>query len=142
MSQIPPNPVVVKIGCDSSALAAAVAEFDALIDGLLEAPVSIPDAFREGLLGVEERTKDLIDIRAYVGPALPAGETRMLLQPSEFFNRLLAALRARDWDVGVFVDLHDSVSVGSAPSNEERTSGESQGPSGVCPPKPQGDCDA
>jgi hypothetical protein len=142
MSQIPPNPVTVKIGCDSGALTAAMTELDDLVGGLLEASVDIPDAFREGLLGIEDRTKDLIDIGSYVGPTLPAGETRMLLQPSEFFNRLLAALRARDWDVGVFVDLHDSVSVGSAPSNEERTSGESQGPSGVCPPKPQGDCDA
>jgi hypothetical protein len=139
MSAIPPNPVTVKIGCDSTALTAALSEFDSHMEGLLEPSVDLPDAFREGLLGLEERTEALVNIRPYVGPALPAGETRMMLEPSELFNRLLAALRARNFDVGIFVELHNSVSVaGLATTNEERPSGESQGSSDGCALNPQG----
>lgn len=124
------------ISADSRALDAAVAEFNQLLD---ELAFDLPDAFAERLCAAADMFEKFVDLRQDRLTALPAGETRMILEPSEFFNRLLAALRARDWDIGVFVDFHNSGSVGLVgTSNEEQASTESQGSVGACPPKSQG----
>lgn len=137
MSIIPPNPVVVQITADSDALDAAVDEFNRLLEELSS---EIPDAFAEQLCAAAEGFEKFVNLRPYVGPALPAGESRMVLEPSEFFNRLLAALRTRDFDVGIFVELHGSSSAGCVDStSEERAPTESQGSVGACPTNSQGE---
>lgn len=128
--------IVINIRGDASRLEAALVEFNRLFDELASV---FPDAFAEQLCAATEVPEYFIDIRQDRLTALPAGEVLMILEPSEFFNRLLAALRARDFDVGIFVELHNSASVGLVgTSNEERASTESQGLVGACPPKSQG----
>lgn len=124
---------------DQSALTEAAHEFADLLEEL--AP-SFPDRFRDALFEFCERAEYLIKARIECGPAHGAGKSinRVILQPSDFFSRLLAALRAHDFDIGVFVDFHDSSSVGLVrTSNEERALTESQGSVGACPPSTQGE---
>lgn len=130
---------VVKLSVDISQAAAAVAE-------LLKLTVHAPDLFCERISDLADngRLELLFDTVNNRRPTALAGETVILLKPSERLNALLAALRAGDYDLGIFVQFdHDSVSVGCLdPSNEVRTPTESQGPVGVCPLRSQGDSDA
>lgn len=125
---------VVKLRVDISQAEAAVAE-------LLKLTVRAPDLFCERIsnLADDGRLELLFDTVNNRRSAALAGEAVILLKPSERLNALLAALRAGDYDLGIFVQFdHDSVSVGCLdPSNEERAPGESQDPSGVHSPKPQ-----
>lgn len=130
---------VVKLSVDISQAEAAVAE-------LLKLTVRAPDLFCERIsdLADDGRLELLFDAVNNRRSTALAGETVILLKPSERFDALLGALRAGDYDLGIFVQFdHDSSSVGCFdPSNEERAPAESQGPAGVCPLRPQGDCDA
>lgn len=127
---------VVKLSVDISQAEAAVAE-------LLKLTVQAPDLFCERIseLADDGRLELLFDAVNNRRSTALAGETVILLKPSERFNALLVALRAGDYDLGIFVQFnHDSSSVGLVrASNEERALTESQGSVSSCPPKSQGE---
>lgn len=132
MSAIPPNPVTVICGLDASAFEAALNDFAAL-------RFSAPKRVSENLVSLRDVPDQLFRIGSNDGVASAAGEVVVRLEPTDFFLRLLAALRAGDWDRLAsknFLDLirHDCISVGGLePASEDRAPAESQGSVGACP---------
>lgn len=120
---------VVRFRADTSAIEAALADFEALRS-------SAPESVSEHLASLSEIVGELFRVRSENRAAAGAFETVVLLEPSDGFLRLLAALRAGDFDLltgdGLLnVIRHDSVSVGSVgTANEGQLPGESQGSSG------------
>lgn len=129
MSQIPPNPIIIKLSAD-------LASFEAVFGGLSELLPDLADApseFVDCLLAAVNRGDNIVRFEA-MAAAPGASELRVCAQPTDFLLRLKATIRARDFDLGIFKDClgHDSSSVGSATSNEERAPAESQVSVGAC----------
>lgn len=107
-----------------------LAAFDELLPLLRDAP----DSFNEALLGLIDSGAELVRFDDDRSAAPIAGELTVVLQPSEFMNRLLTATRAGDFDPSILEIGHDLSSVGCLePANEDRASAESQGSADACP---------
>lgn len=110
---------------DTEAFCAALAELGDLIS-------SAPEIVSKDLLGLDDLVGELVRIRSDGSPTASANELTVTLEPTDLLRRLVAALRAGDFDNGVFDDCreliaHNSSSVGCVePPNEGRASGESQ----------------
>ncbi len=103
-------PLTVKISANIEPLEAALAEFDRLL-------MVAPECVCENFAGLGDVTEQLLRIGPNDGTAALAGEVIVRLEPTDFLLRLLAALRAGDWDrlsrKGILdVIRHESSSVG------------------------------
>lgn len=131
MSIIPPNPVMVKIACDTNALELALNE-------LVQLSIDAPDAFLEGLSSATDRFFDLVRFDGDGSATSNADELTIAIQPSEVLRGILATARTGDFNLSAFG--HGSSSAGCVDStSEERASAESQGSVGACPTNSQGE---
>ena len=82
---------------DSSGFDEARRELKSLIDAA-RPPNAVAEVVSRALVGVYKSFDELIAFRSEVVTAVDAVEQVIFLEPSERFVRVLAALRAQDWD--------------------------------------------
>lgn len=89
-------------------------EFDAAMDELAVLARGLPPDLHDAVYDVcSDDTRELVAFHRVADAAALAGHYRVGLQPSEFLNGLLAACRAGERDVQVFLRHLDSPSVGA-----------------------------
>lgn len=98
-----------------------LADIRALAPELAQAPAEFVDRFCSAVeAGVQLATVDLDG-----AAATAAGELRVVLQPSDFLRGLMAAVRARNFDLGIFEQAHE---LGSSAGGDSRRLAESDAP--------------
>jgi len=86
---------------------AALAELD---DLLAIAPAALGDAFRRDFLRKPDFSNRLSKLVSYIGPTVGAKHYCPVLKPTDFFERILTAIRANNWElVGVEHELPPQV---------------------------------
>lgn len=92
-------PLVVQVVPKFDAFYSAMAE---LQEAIFELDSDIPQPFFERFKGFLNSGNFFEKAFRFESRAAGAGECVVVLEPTEFFDRLLSAVRAGDFDVGIF----------------------------------------